>query len=137
VGERWGADLERSETYIRVDISAYRHYIEAALEYADGSHTFDDIVDAVSAGKMQFWPGPASAVITEVLESPRQRSLNFFLAGGNLAELEAMTPTILEWGRRQGCTKAIFAGRPGWERTFLTRTGWAPAKLVVFERSIA
>jgi hypothetical protein len=119
-----------------IDISARRSYIEAALEYADGSHSFQDICDAVAAGKMQFWPGPASAVITEILESPRQRSLNFFLAGGNLAELEMMTPTILEWGRRQGCIRATFYGRPGWERTFLTRTGWAPARMVVFEKEL-
>lgn len=119
-----------------MDISAHRSYIEAALEYADGSHTFDDVAEAVAAGRMQFWPAPASAVITEILESPRQRSLNFFLAGGNLAELETMTPTILEWGRREGCTKAILFGRRGWEKTFLTRTGWAQAKLVVFEKSL-
>ena len=119
------------------DISAHKCYIEAALEYADGSHTFQDVSDAVAAGRMQFWPGPASAVITEILESPRQRSLNIFLAGGNLAEIEVMAPTILDWGRRQGCTKAIFLGRPGWERTFLMRTGWAPAKLVVFEKQLS
>lgn len=121
------------------DISASRCYIEAALKYADGSHTYQDVCDAVAAGKMMYWPGPSSVVITEIIESPRQRTLNFFLAGGAngaLAQLEAMVPTILEWGRSQGCTKAIFTGRPGWEKTFLSRTGWSPAKLVVFEKQI-
>lgn len=123
-------------TKLAVDISAYRGYIEAALEYADGTHTFEDVAAAVEAGRMHFWPGPTSAVITEIIESPRQRMLNIFLAGGNLAEIEAMAPGILAWGRDHGCTKAVFTGRPGWERTFLTRTGWAPAKLVVFEKQL-
>ena len=118
------------------EIAHYRKQIEAALEYADGSHTFDDVAQGVSTGRFQFWPGPTSVVITELLDAPKYRTLNFWLAGGSLAELEAMTPPILDWGRAQGCAKAIFAGRPGWERTFLARTGWEPAKLVVFEKKL-
>lgn len=55
---------------------------------------------------------------------PRRKVLNFFLAGGNLAEIEAMYPPIEAWGREQGCSAASMTGRAGWERTFLTRTGW-------------
>lgn len=117
------------------DISAYRQYIEAALAYAGGTHTFDDIRELVEQGRLQFWPGVHSAVVTEIIEYPRARALNIFLAGGNLAEIEAMAPGILEWGKAQGCSSAVFTGRKGWERTFLTRTGWAP-QLVVFEKKL-
>ena len=107
-----------------VDILTYRRYIEAALEYAGGSHTFEDVVEQVAAGKLQFWPGVESAVVTGIIDEPQYRALNIFLAGGNLAELERMTPLILQWGRERGCRKAMFFGRPGWERSYLTRAGW-------------
>lgn len=83
-----------------------------------------DVVAAIDAGAMQFWPGTNSAIVTEIGVYPRCKVLHFFLAGGNAAELEAMTPFVLAWGRTQGCTKATLAGRKGWERSFLTRTGW-------------
>jgi hypothetical protein len=119
-----------------LDISAFRDYISAALQYASGTHTFEDIAEAVSRGEMQFWPGPHSAVVTEILSTPRKRIVNFFLAGGNLAELEAMEAPILAWAKEQGCTEALFIGRRGWERTFLTRKGWTSSGMVVLEKML-
>lgn len=118
------------------DIAAYRSYIEAALQYAGGTHTFEDVTAGVAEGRMQFWPGVRSAIITELLESPRARTLHFFLAGGDLAELEAMEPLVIAWGKTQGCTAASMVGRKGWERTFLTqRAGWE-SRLAVFEKAL-
>lgn len=118
-----------------MDISVHRRQIEDALVYSGGSHSFEDVADAVAAGKMQYWAAPSSAIVTEILAYPQHLALNFFLAGGNLAEIEKMTPIILDWGREQGCKQAVFSGRPGWERTFLKATGWVP-RLVVFEKSL-
>ena len=98
--------------------------LEQALTYAGGTHTMDDVVEAIEAGSMLFWPGTNSAIVTEIGVYPRCKVLHFFLAGGDLAELEAMVPSILAYGRSQGCTKATLAGRPGWGRSFLSRTGW-------------
>lgn len=109
--------------------------IEAALEYAGGTHTFADIEAMVEKGSLQFWPGPHSAVITEILQTPQKRILNFFLAGGRLDELQQMYPSLLEWGREQGCSQASFTGRRGWERTFLTGDGWRPT-LQVYEKEL-
>lgn len=117
-----------------MELGAYRDYIERALKHADGSHTFDDVRDLVESGRLQFWPGPSSVVITEIIEYPRYKVLNFFLAGGNLVELEAMYPKIEEWGRSVGCDRAALTGRKGWERSFLTqKEGWQP-RLEVFEK---
>lgn len=120
-----------------MSIDDYRAQIEAALEHAGGTHTFDDVAERVADGRMQFWPGVKAAIVTEILEYPRLKALNFFLAGGvgGLSEIEAMTPGILDWGRSVGCTQAVFTGRRGWERTFLSRTGWTP-KLVVFDKAL-
>lgn len=116
------------------DISTYRSQIEAALKYADDSHAFQDIVDGVAAGELQFWPGPRSVIITEILTYPKYRALNFFLAGGDLLELEAMYTPIIDWAQERGCDRAILTGRKGWERSFLTaKQGWRPT-LTVYEK---
>ena len=117
------------------ELDRARPHIEAALSYANGTHTFEDVAAGISAGKMLLWPGENSAIVTQIVEHPRQRTLHFFLAGGNLAELEAMLPLIIEWGRKQGCTAASLTGRRGWERTFLKREGWT-ADLVVMRKEI-
>lgn len=101
----------------------YRPQIEAALAYARGTHTFDDIAAGVSEGTFQLWPGERSVIVTEVLATPRARILHFFLAGGDLQELEQMTPVVLAWGKAEGCTRAALIGRRGWTRTFL-KEGW-------------
>lgn len=120
-----------------VDLEAHRGQIEAALGYAGGTHTFEDIRAAVEAGDLQYWPGVRSVIITEIIQYPQKRALNFFLAGGDLAELEAMYPLIEEWGKTRGCVVAVMTGRRGWERSFLTRKeGWKPT-LVVLEKELS
>jgi hypothetical protein len=90
----------------------------------------------VVRGEAHFWPGGGSCVVTEIIVQPGKRYLNFFLAAGRLEELEAMTPIILEWGKANGCTHALLTGRPGWERTFLTKTGWTKSNYVIMERGL-
>ncbi len=91
----------------------------------------------VGSGEAHFWPGVNSCVVTEIIRSPRKHFLNFFLAAGNLAELEAMTPIILEWGKKKrGCTHAILTGRSGWQRTFLAKSGWKTEPYIVMEKEL-
>lgn len=119
-----------------VDLEAHRAQIEGALAHAGGTHTFEDILAGVAAGSLQYWPGVRSAIITEIIEYPRARALHFFLAGGDIDELEAMYPMVEEWGRTQGCTVASMAGRPGWSRSFLTRKeGWTQTA-VLFSKDL-
>ena len=117
-------------------LSDYRPQIEAALAYEGGAHTYEDVVNAVDAGEAQAWYGPRSIVITQIDEQPRRKILHFFLAGGDMKELEAMTDGILRWGDDQGCTVARLVGRKGWTRSFLARTGWTDTQLVVMEKPI-
>ncbi len=100
--------------------------LQPALDLAGGTHTLDDIEAAVLSGEMQFWPGPTSAIITQVEVTPQRRLLHFFLAGGTIQEIEAMLPPILAWGAEKGCSGATLCGRAGWQRSFLTKQGWAP-----------
>lgn len=120
-----------------VDLAAHREQIEAALGYAQGTHTFEDIQAAVEAGSLQYWPGVRSVIVTEIIQYPRAKALHFFLAGGDIDELEEMYPLVEEWGRSQGCTVASMAGRAGWSRSFLTRKeGWTPTA-VLFSKDLS
>lgn len=113
-----------------------RLLIESALVYAGGSHTFEDVADAVERGEAQFWPGPHSCIVTEIDEQPRRSTLILFLGAGRIEEIEAMMPGILAWGESQGCTSARFVGRKGWTRSFLAHTGWVDTGLVFMEKAL-
>ena len=117
-------------------IADYRPQIEAALAYEGRGHTYDDVAQGVANGEAQAWYGPRSIVVTQIDEQPRKKILHFFLAGGDMKELEAMTDGILRWGDDQGCTVARLVGRRGWTRSFLARTGWTDTQLVVMEKPI-
>ena len=68
----------------------YRVMLEAALEFAGGTHLFEDIVEAVGEGRMHFWPAEKSCVVTEVVCYPRARAIHIFLAAGDLMEIKDM-----------------------------------------------
>lgn len=105
--------------------------LERALVYANGTHTVADIEAGVADGRFQKWENGGSVVITEILDSPRVRTLHFFLAGGSLEELRPMLEPIIEWGRREGCTRASLIGRLGWMRSFMRGAGFKPTALVM------
>ncbi len=97
--------------------SRCRPWIEAALPYCYGTHTIEDVERQIAEGRLQFWPGMRCAVVTEIVEYPRLKALNFFLIGGELDELlTQMHPVIVEWAKALGCTRVASTGRKGWER---------------------
>lgn len=102
-----------------------RGWIEAALEYSGGTHTFKDVVDGIASGRMQLWPARNSCVVTEIVVYPQKKVLNVFLGGGELEELAGMHGDVIKWARAQGCTAVSISGRKGWERAF-RRYGWQP-----------
>ncbi len=118
------------------DLRRLSHQIERALVHTGGTHTVEDIASAISSGQKQLWAGTDSAIVTQIVITPQKKELWFFLAAGNMEEVQRMYPLILEWGREQGCVRATFVGRRGWARTFLTREeGWRET-LAVFEKEI-
>jgi len=116
-------------------IEQFRDHIEAALKFADDSHSFEDIKKAVEKGELQFWPGFSSVIITEIVQVPRYRALNLFLAGGNIPELRAMLPELEKFAGQVGADRIILNGRKGWLRSFLVHEGYAE-KTVTLEKKI-
>lgn len=109
-----------------VEFARCEPYIRAALKYDGDTHDLEDVMLSVASGDRQFWPGQKSAIVTEVVRYPKKTVLHFFLAGGELQELEAMVPPIEEWAREQGCSRITLAGRRGWARTFMREAGYSP-----------
>jgi hypothetical protein len=99
--------------------------LEPALEY-DNTYNIQDVADCIADGSMQLWPSSNSAVVTQVQNFPRMRVLHIFLAGGNLDELETLTPHIQKFAEDMGCRKITLTGRKGWSRTFVTKFNMKP-----------
>ena len=102
-----------------------RGWIEAALEYSGGTHTFDDIKQGIAERRMQLWPAPEGCLVTELINYPQKRLINVFLGGGRLEQLASMQEDVTAWAKTQGCTGAIITGRKGWQRAF-EKYGWKP-----------
>jgi hypothetical protein len=113
-----------------IDLSEYRTQIESALAYSGGTHTFEDVVQGVTEGRMQAWINKDSIAITEIIVFPRKKTLHGFLAAGNMRRILEMVPSAAEWGRQMGCTAFTLAGRKGWQRVF-GRRGWKTAFYVL------
>jgi len=107
-------------------IDDYEQQIRRALPYSGGTFTYEEVRDAVKAGRLQFWALNESFVITDVVNFPSHKNLHFFLLGGAMDDMKAMQGPIEAWGKSQGCTTASALGRKGWERSFIVERGWAP-----------
>jgi hypothetical protein len=116
------------------ELERCRPWIEAALEYSGGTHTFDDVVDGITSGRMQLWPAPRGCAVTEIVLHPRKKVLHVFLAGGDMDQILDMIDSAAAWGRTQDCTALTLAGRLGWQRV-LDKHGFTPV-LVTMERNI-
>lgn len=120
-----------------VDLSPYRAHIESALLYCDASHRYEDVEQMIAAGHAQAWTGPASIFVTEHCSQPRSSYLNIFLAAGEIRELTAMLPGILEWAKAKGASYATFTGRRGWLRHPVIKAfGFEPSPHVTMVRPL-
>lgn len=94
-----------------------RPWIESALPYCYGTHTIEDVEQQIASGRLHFWSGERAAMVTEIVDYPRLRALNFFLVGGDLEELvEKMEPSIIAWAKARGCKLVLQTGRKGWSK---------------------
>lgn len=87
-----------------------------ALEYSNGTHSLEDVAMALNKDEMQFWPGINTAIVTEVITHPKQKSIHVFLAAGDMDEVIRILPFIEKHGKMEGCTHMTMTGRKGWEK---------------------
>ena len=121
------------EEDVSVVMGPYQLLIERALKHAGGSHTFTDVVDAVRAGKLFFWPGEYSCLVTEFVQYPQQRLLHVFLAAGDLDEIKSMEPSLRTFAESVKCSAISLTGRRGWVRA-LADLGFKEAHTIVVKK---
>jgi|TARA_R100000951_G_scaffold12278_5_gene9900 hypothetical protein len=105
------------------DLERCQPWIEDALQYSGGTHTFDDIVLGIAEMRMQLWAAPKGCIVTEIVVYPKKKVLHLFLAGGDLEQLIDMNNDITNWAVGQGCTGGTITGRLGWKKA-LAPLGW-------------
>lgn len=116
--------MEASSTILMVnEIERCKPWIEAALEYSGGTHTFEDIEKGIQESRMQLWPAPRGCIVTEIVVYPRKKYLNVFLAGGELDQILDMDTDVKAWAKQHGCDAAMMSGRIGWKKP-LAKLGW-------------
>lgn len=115
-------------------VDAYRPHIERALAHSGGTHSYEDVKEAIEQGLMQLWPVRGGCIVTEIIEFPRRRVLNVFLGGGDMAQLLDLHESVIAWARAQGCDAVRASGRWGWKRV-LPEHGWEPTHMN-YERAI-
>ena len=93
-----------------------RAWIEAALAYSGGTHTFDDIAAGVLTGRFRIWERPNGCAVTEFVVFPRKKVLNVFLAGGEMQAIKDLEAPAAEFARANGCHAMTISGRAGWKR---------------------
>jgi len=93
-----------------------RPYLESALEYNPGTHTIEDVRDAILRQQMLLICGKKCAMVYEVIAYPRLKILHGFLCGGDLTELKSFDPYLVELAKALGCERISIAGRQGWVR---------------------
>lgn len=92
-------------------------WLQAALDAGPRTHTLEDVRGCVQRGTAQFWCGRNCAIVTELVTYPQVKTMNFWLAGGDLAELrDELRPLAEAYAKANGARFATIVGRPGWSR---------------------
>lgn len=108
-------------------------YIRDALEYCNGTHELQDVADQISKGELQLWPARETALVSQLINYPKRKSIHIFLAGGNIDELINMEESVFSWARSQGCDMLTFSGRIGWSRSKLKNRGYKPDHMMILK----
>jgi len=98
-------------------------FIERALE-AEGSglHTLNDVADYLLTDRALLWSDTRAAIVTQLFQQPKGKSLLLWLAAGDLEQIVAMaTNAIRPYAQREGVKVIEIVGRKGWVRELRKR----------------
>lgn len=91
--------------------------------------TLDEVQAALAMHRADLWLAPDAAVVT-LDDGP---DLVYWVAGGNIATLQAHTPRLERWAKERGHTRLVLLGRPGWARSYLRQRGYEVRVLMTKE----
>ena len=97
--------------------------LKKALRYAGDYHGWDDVLRGLNSGYYQFFENDNGCLVTEIVQLPRKRYLNIWLAGGKLDDVLSLVPQTEKHAIQNDCTELMAFGRRGWDRV-LPQRGW-------------
>jgi hypothetical protein len=104
-------------------------WLQAALDASPiKTHTIEHVRLAIAARQAQLWPCPDAALVTELNDYPTGvRTLNYWLAGGNLNAIEDAHWAVEDFAEQNGCQAIEVRGRRGWAPVLKSLGFQAPA----------
>lgn len=103
-------------------------HIRASLAYSGGLMDEATLSRAIERGDYHVISLPHSTVLVEFkTHETGLKTIDFPFCGGDMAELKAIEPQLLQWGRDMGCQKAMAFGRKGWQRVL----GYKPVMTIM------
>lgn len=106
-----------------IDARTFIPGIERALAKGGATHSVQDVLNEIEAGRAQLWIKGDALIVTQIINDPTARTLHFWLTTGSLDPVLKLHEEVKEWGRTMSCTRATLTGRRGWLRT-LAGKGW-------------
>lgn len=103
--------------------------LQRALFYAGNTHTLSDILSEVHSGQMQSFCVGDSWAVTRILDTPRRRVLEIFMAVGMLDDMPELERQIEVFAKEHSVTLMRTFGRRGWLETGKS-LGWKPRQTV-------
>lgn len=100
--------------------------LESAFARApDNADTILDVyIHLTRNPEYQLWVSDTAAIVTRTARQPSGLTMHFWLAAGDLAGVEALVTLAESLARTLGCHHLTMFGRLGWQRSFLSRSGW-------------
>ncbi|QGH73561.1 MAG: putative acetyltransferase [Siphoviridae sp. ct7UA22] len=93
-----------------------RAAIEAALFYANGEVTTDDVMNGLADGTYTLFEFPSGWVIVTVIQYERTKALRIAIANGDLSEQPEVLSALEQCAELNSCDYLEIYGRRGWAR---------------------
>lgn len=110
-----------------------RDRLDRALDMA-GTHDRNDLAEALMAGEAKLWVNRDAVLITEIVEYPKTRHCQIWLAAGLLDDVLGCWDEIRAHAEQEGCSKVVVLGRRGWKKS-LQKLGWVET-MTRFEKEL-
>ena len=91
-------------------------WILEALPRLGGTHDLPDIIQLIMNGDVWLWISDKSFILTEVIQYPKLKELNFLLAGGDMDDLLEFDDILTDYAKTEGCARIQSYGRLGFSR---------------------
>lgn len=117
-------------------MAIYHAKLARVLERMGSLYTVQDLLAELAVGTMQSFVEGESWVITNIAIYPRAKALQIVAAVGDLDDVLAIHPRLVDLAEKEGASVIQAYGRKGWIKPALER-GWkVKSRAYVFQRAV-